>query len=79
MAKDMTDRLADTLKRAADNTRDAVHEVQHRATADAERDTREELGDEMTTSEKVGSAFNEAKNRTQAEIDEAKLKARNGK
>jgi hypothetical protein len=41
-----------------------------------EKAKRETLGDELTPSEKVRSALNEAKHRTQAEIDAAKRNIR---
>jgi hypothetical protein len=75
MSKDPVTKAADAVKHAVDDTKDAVHEAGHRA-ADAEKARREALGDEMTPGEKVGSGANEIKNRTQAEIDEAKRKLR---
>lgn len=72
MSKDIVDKAADAVKHVADNVRDATHEAGHRSTADLEKSKRETLGDELTPSEKMGSALNEAKHRTQAEIDAAK-------
>ena len=68
--------VKDTVKKAVDDVRDATHETLHRSSAEAERARREVAGDEMTTGEKVKSVANEAKNRAQAEIDEAKRKVR---
>jgi hypothetical protein len=70
--KDRLDRAADAVKRTVDNIKDTVHEGQHRAAADSERVKRETLGNEMTPGEKIGSAVNEAKQRTQAEYDATK-------
>jgi len=70
------DKVSDAIKHAVDDIKDSVHEGQHRSAADMEKAKREALGDELTPSEKVGSALNEAKQRTQAEIDAAKLKIR---
>lgn len=72
MSKDTLDKASDAIKHTVDDVKDAVHEGGHRATADAEKSKRETLGDEMTPSEKAGSAMNEAKNRAQAEYDSAK-------
>lgn len=77
MSKDALDRAADSVKKVVDDTRDAVHEGQHRSAAEGERVKRETVGDAMTPGEKVGSALNEAKHRTQAEIDSAKRDVRN--
>jgi hypothetical protein len=55
---------------------DAVNEQKHRAQADLEKVKRDVLGDEMTTSEKLGSHANELKHRSQAEIDKAKRAVR---
>lgn len=72
VSKDIFDKAADTVKHVVDDARDATHEAQHRSVADVEKSKRETLGDELTPSEKAGSVLNEAKNRTQAEIDAAK-------
>jgi hypothetical protein len=76
VAKDTLDRAADAVKETVDNVKDTVHEGQHRAAADMERAKRETLGNEMTAREKIGSAVNEAKQRTQAEYDAAKRDVR---
>ena len=76
MSKDAIDKISDSIKHTVDDIKDSVHEGQHRSAADMEKAKREALGDELTPSEKVGSALNEAKQRTQAEIDAAKLKIR---
>ena len=72
MSKDTLDKAADALKGTVDNIKDTVHEGQHRAAADSERAKREALGNEMTAGERIGSAVNEAKHRTQAEYDATK-------
>jgi gas vesicle protein len=76
VGKDILDKAADTVKVTVDNVKDRVHEGQHRSAADAERAKRETLGNEMTPGEKVGSAVNEAKHRTQAEYDAVKRDVR---
>ena len=76
MAKDALDKTTDSIKKMVDDVKDAIHERQHRATADTERARRETLGDEMTGAEKSKSALNEAKERTKAEIDAAKREVR---
>ena len=76
MSKDALDRVSDAIKKTTDDVRDAVHETEHRSAADAERARREAFGDELSATEKVESSFNEAKERTQAEIDAAKRKLR---
>jgi hypothetical protein len=76
VGKDTFDRAADAVKKTVDNVKDTVHEGQHRAAADMERAKRETLGNEMTAREKIGSAVNEAKQRTQAEYDAAKRDVR---
>ncbi|MGP8100303.1 MAG: hypothetical protein ACLQHL_05985 [Candidatus Cybelea sp.] len=72
VGKDTLDKAADAVKRTVDDVKDTVHEGQHRSAADMERAKRETLGNEMTPGEKIGSAVNEAKNRTQAEYDATK-------
>ena len=76
MSKDPLDKAADAVKKTADNVRDSVHEAGHRSAAEGERAKRDVAGNEMTPREKAGSAFNEAKHRTQAEIDAAKQRLR---
>ena len=76
MSKDGLDKVADSVKRTADEVRDTVHEGQHRGAADAERVRREAFGDELTAGEKTRSLLDEAKERTQAEIDAAKREVR---
>jgi hypothetical protein len=79
LSKDPIDKVSDAIKHTVDDVKDSVHEGQHRSAADFEKAKREALGDELTPSEKVGSAFNEAKNRTQAEIDAAKRNIRDSR
>lgn len=73
---DAFDKIANAIKHGVDDVRDSVHEGAHRTEADMERDKRASLGDAMTPAEKAGSALNEAKHRTQAEIDAAKRDVR---
>ncbi|HTC29568.1 MAG TPA: hypothetical protein VK702_02510 [Candidatus Acidoferrum sp.] len=75
MKKDPIDKTADVVKGTVDDVRDAVHEVAHRTTADAER-ARREVDDEMTPEERAKSMANEAKNRLQANVDAAKRRIR---
>jgi hypothetical protein len=72
MGKDTLDKVSQGIKDTVDDLKDSIHEGQHRSAADMEKGKREVLGDEMTPSEKVGSALNEAKNRTQAQWDATK-------
>jgi hypothetical protein len=76
VSQDALDKVANTIKRATDNARDAIREGQHRAAAEAERARRKGLGDELTPGEKAKSVVRESKERTQAEIDAAKQKVR---
>jgi hypothetical protein len=76
VSKDGLDKAADAIKRTADNVRDAIHEEEHRAAADAEKARREALDSELTGGQKTKSVLNEAKERTQAEIDAAKREVR---
>lgn len=64
------------LHKAAGDARDAVHEVEHRTVAEAERLKRDVAGDEMTPGEKLKSGANEAKHRVAAEVDKTKREVR---
>jgi hypothetical protein len=77
MSKDPLDKVADAVKKTADNVRDSLHEAGHRSSAEGERAKRDAFGDEMTPTEKAGSALNEAKHRVEAEIDAGKQRVRN--
>ena len=77
MSDKAVDRSADAVKGAVDNTRDTIHEAQHRTAAEIEKQKREH-DTSMTAGEKVGSMAKEAKELTQAEIDAAKKEARKG-
>jgi hypothetical protein len=76
MSKDALDKVSDAVKHTVDDVKDSVHEGQHRSAADMEKNKRDALGNELTPSEKAGSALNEAKQRTQAEYDAAKHRVR---
>lgn len=76
MSKDPLDKVADAIKKTADDVRDGLHEAGHRSAAEGERAKRDALGNEMTPGEKAGSALNEAKQRVQAEIDASKQRIR---
>jgi hypothetical protein len=65
-----------SVKDTIDNTRDTAREAIHRSTAEAEHARRDSAGGEMTAGEKVKSAGNEVKNRTQAELDKMKREVR---
>ncbi len=77
MSKDPLDKAANAIKKITDDVRDSVHEAGHRSAAEGERAKRDVAGNEMTPGEKAGSVLNEAKHRTQAEIDAAKQHIRN--
>jgi len=68
--------MTDDLKKAVDNTKDAAHELEHRAKAGFEHAKRDIAGDEMATGEKVKSFVHEDVEKTKADIDEAKRKLR---
>jgi hypothetical protein len=76
VSKDALDKASNAVKHAVDDVKDSVREGGHRAAADSEKGKRETLGNEMRPAEKVGSAVNEAKHRTQAEYDAAKRNVR---
>lgn len=76
MKKDPIHEAADALDKAAKDVKDTFNEGRHKAAADLERSSREVAGDEMTPSEKAGSALNEAKERVQGEYDAAKRNLR---
>lgn len=68
--------MSDDIKDAARDIRDATKETIHRAKADAEKETREVNGEDMTASEKVASGAREAKERLAAEGDKLKRNIR---
>ena len=67
----------DAVGKGIDNVRDSASQAMHNSTADAEKTRRDLDGENMTATEKLGSMFNEGKNRAQAEIDETKKDVRN--
>ncbi len=69
--------IKDELNKGVKNVQDTVKEAGHRGEAQAEQTKRDVAGDEMTTSEKAGSAANQAKNTVEAEFDKAKRDVRN--
>lgn len=69
--------LKDEFNKVADNVKDAVSETGHRSEAEGEQAKRDVAGDNMTTSEKAGSMFNQAKNDVQADADSTKRDIRN--
>ncbi len=60
----------------ADDLKDSISEVKHRAAAAGERARRDVAGDVMTTGEKAGSAIKEAGHRGAAAIDKTKREVR---
>ena len=76
MSKDPLDKAADAVTKTAKDVRDSLHEAGHRSTAEGERAKREVLAEDLTPGEKAKSIANEAKERVEAEIDEAKRKLR---
>jgi hypothetical protein len=68
--------MADKIKDTVRNAKDTIDEAMHRSTADAEHMRRDVDGENMTTEEKLTSLANEAKHRTQADIDKAKREVR---
>ncbi|MGA7571727.1 MAG: hypothetical protein WBG27_08765 [Candidatus Aquilonibacter sp.] len=75
MKNDPIDKAADAIKGTIDDVRDTAHEASHRTKAEAERQRRE-VDDTMTPGEQVKSMADEAKNRVQADVDEAKRRLR---
>ncbi len=68
--------MGDELKKAVDDTKDALHEAGHRTEAEMERAKRDAAADEMTTGEKVKSVLHEDAERTKADVDKAKRNVR---
>lgn len=68
--------MADKIKDTVRNAKDTIDEAMHRSTAEAEHMRRDVDGENMTTEEKLTSLANEAKHRTEAEIDKAKREVR---
>lgn len=75
--KDQFDKVVDKGKDAVENVKDAVKEAAHRSTAEAEQTKRDVAGDEMTTTQKIGSFVNQKKNEVEANTDAAKRDVRN--
>jgi len=70
------DKAIDAIEKTAKNIKDAITEAGHRSAAEGERAKRDLAGDEMTSSEKLGSMVNETKEDVLAEVDRAKRKIR---
>ncbi len=68
--------MADEIKKAVKDVRDAVKEGVHRGNADVERDRRSEHGEVMTPGEKAGSVAREISEETKAGVDRAKREVR---
>jgi hypothetical protein len=68
--------MANEVKRIVRDARDAVKEGVHRGKADAEHETRAEMGGIMTPEEKAGSVAREVLEDTKAGIDRAKRNVR---
>ncbi len=68
--------ITNDIKNTIGTVKDAVSEAGHKSAADAEHARRDVAGETMTTSEKLGSMANEAKNNVQAGVDHAKVEAR---
>ncbi len=64
--------MADELKKAVDNAKDAAHEIEHRTKAGLEHAKRDIAGDTMTTGEKVKSFVHEDVEKTKADVDSTK-------
>jgi hypothetical protein len=58
----------EAVQRTVDDVKDSLHEASHRSEAEAERQKRELLGDEMTPGERASSTVNEVKNDLQADV-----------
>jgi len=68
--------MANEIKRAVKDIRDAAKEGWHRGGAEAEHKKRAEFGDVMTPGEKVDSVMNETKENAKAGIDKTKRELR---
>lgn len=68
--------MSNEVKKIVNDARDAVKETVHRSNADAEHETRDEMGSLMTPGEKAGSAAREVSEEAKAEMDRAKRKLR---
>ena len=68
--------MANEIKKTVKDVRDAVKEGVHRGNADAEHESRAELGDVMTPGEKAGSMAREVSEETKAGIDRSKRNIR---
>lgn len=71
------EKIVDKTKSALETAKETVSEAVHRSTAKAEQSKREAAGDELTTTEKVGSFVNQKKNEVQANVDATKREVRN--
>ncbi len=69
--------LKDEFNKVVDNVKDATSEAGHKSAAEGEQAKRDVAGDDMTTGEKAGSMFNQAKNSVQADADSSKQDIRN--
>ena len=68
--------MGDDLKKAVDDTKDALRETKHRTEAGLEHAKRDIAGDAMTTGEKVKSVVHEDVENTKADVDRAKREIR---
>ncbi len=75
--KDALNNMGDSIKGAVDNAKDATSEAGHKSAAETEQTKRDVAGDQMTTGDKAGSMFNQAKNSIQADTAGAKQDVRN--
>ncbi len=75
--KDSINKGIDGVKKGAENVKDSVSEAGHRSAAEGEQTKRDIAGDQMTTTEKIGSTLNQGKENVQAETDAAKRDVRN--
>ncbi len=71
------DNIKDAAGKAIDNAKDTANEASHKGTAESEQAKRDVAGDQMTTSGKAGSMFNQAKNSAQGDVDATKRDVRN--
>jgi len=74
--KDNVNKAANAVGDTVKDARDSLREGAHKAEAGAERDKREEFGDNMTAGEKASSFANEAKHEVQAGVDHTKRDVR---
>lgn len=76
MSTDNRESITGEIEKGAKDVRDTVSAGLHHSAAEAERARRDANGDEMTADQKIASGANEAKQRIQEGVDNAKRHVR---